>query len=429
MKSASRTVYLVDMDGFEFESLCKTIFEQLGYGRVELLPPVGDGGRDLIIHEPQGNTVVECKHQPKTSIGRPIIQKLHSAVISEGARKGIVVTTGKFSRQAIEHAANLRPEIELIDIAMLRDLASRAGIYIVSDQESAPIHTYQLLSTERVNGVTVDHLSNKIVSHPATVKDAYSSQKTDILLRPVYRVRYGIDAEFSTSVGIVHTERSNGQFFIDGSDGKVISGGAADYFSSTPVQNMLRWDNMSSDTLASDQPFRILASTVKEIATDSIIRKHTRIVRYTGRNNQRYSKECTPLKKDIFIGDVSQEYIPEYQINYLLLGRAQRLEFANNGTSSIHILNDSTSICPICKVHVKQEKMSLCNECGLVTCTKKYFFKKKRHALKCDVCSKTLCPNCASYTSRMLFLKTILCEECANDFTREGKQVKKLIRA
>ncbi len=417
------------MDGFEFESLCKTIFEQLDYGRVELLPPVGDGGRDLIIHDQQGKTVVECKHQPKTSIGRPIIQKLHSAVISEGARKGIVVTTGKFSRQAIEHAATLSPEIELIDIAMLRDLTSRAGMHIVTDQESAPIHTYQLLGTEKINGFTVGHLSNKIVSHPATVKGAYSPQRTDILLRPVYRIRYSIDAEFSTSIGVVHAERSMGQFFIDGSDGKVISEGAADYFSSTPIQNMLRWDNVSSNTIASDQPFKILASTVKEIAMDNIIRRHTQTVRYSGRNNHTYSKECTPPKKDIFISDISQEYLPEYQIDCLLLGRAQQLEFANNGTSLIHVLNDSTSICPICKEHVNQEKRSLCNECGLITCTKKYFFKKKRHALECDVCGKTLCPSCASYASRMLLMKTVLCVGCANDFTRRGKRVKTLIRA
>ncbi len=79
------------------------------------MPYTGDMGRDILIHSNEGLIVVECKHQPHNSIGRPIVQKLHSAVISSHAVKGILVTTGKFSDQAVEHAKALEPPIELID--------------------------------------------------------------------------------------------------------------------------------------------------------------------------------------------------------------------------------------------------------------------------------------------------------------------------
>lgn len=98
------TIYLNSIDGFEFEKVCRIIFSNLNYGYVESTPLVGDKGRDLIIHSNEGKILVECKHHPKSSIGRPVVQKLHSAVISEGAIKGIIVTTGTFSKDAILHA-------------------------------------------------------------------------------------------------------------------------------------------------------------------------------------------------------------------------------------------------------------------------------------------------------------------------------------
>ena len=71
--------------------------------------------------------VIECKHHPDGTIGRPTVQKLHSAVISAKAKKGFVVTTGHFSNGAIQYAANLGNLIELIDSGIIYDMASKAS--------------------------------------------------------------------------------------------------------------------------------------------------------------------------------------------------------------------------------------------------------------------------------------------------------------
>ena len=127
------TVILETIDGYEFEKLCARIFQKLNYGTVQEMPLSGDGGRDLIIHSLEGLIIVECKHQPHTSIGRPIVQKLHSAVISSNGVKGILITTGKFSLEAIEHAKSLSPKIEMMDNKILADLATRAGIELIHE--------------------------------------------------------------------------------------------------------------------------------------------------------------------------------------------------------------------------------------------------------------------------------------------------------
>lgn len=88
--SRHEIIDLQSIDGFEFEQLCAKIFEKVDWGKVELLGGIADGGRDIIITATDGSkTVVECKHYTKSTVGRPIIQKLHSAVVTTYAHKGI----------------------------------------------------------------------------------------------------------------------------------------------------------------------------------------------------------------------------------------------------------------------------------------------------------------------------------------------------
>ena len=123
------TVFLDMLTGFDFEKTVGRILERLGVGRVEQVLFAQDEGRDILVRSPEGVIVVECKHQPNTSIGRPIVQKLHSAVISSGAVKGMLITTGRFTEEATEHARKLKTQgttIEMIDKPILADMAARA---------------------------------------------------------------------------------------------------------------------------------------------------------------------------------------------------------------------------------------------------------------------------------------------------------------
>jgi restriction endonuclease Mrr len=52
--------------------------------------------------------VVECKHTG--AVGRPVVRKLHSAIAThgfDGPRRGMVVTTARFTGPAEEYAARL----------------------------------------------------------------------------------------------------------------------------------------------------------------------------------------------------------------------------------------------------------------------------------------------------------------------------------
>ena len=59
-----------------------------------------DGGIDLILIKKGEMVLVQCKHWEAEQVGVKIVRELYGVVAAEGATKGIVVTTGYFTRDA-----------------------------------------------------------------------------------------------------------------------------------------------------------------------------------------------------------------------------------------------------------------------------------------------------------------------------------------
>ncbi|MCE2507751.1 MAG: restriction endonuclease [Nitrosopumilaceae archaeon] len=81
-------MWLGSTTGLAFEGVCADILEGCGF-TVHRMGGTGDGGRDIIMWIDRRKVVVECKHQTKP-VGRPVVQKLHSAVMTEKAVGGVV---------------------------------------------------------------------------------------------------------------------------------------------------------------------------------------------------------------------------------------------------------------------------------------------------------------------------------------------------
>ncbi|MBM7620176.1 restriction system protein [Bacillus tianshenii] len=127
IKAKSQLESIKEMHHFEFEYFMKEVFELLGY-KANLTPKTGDGGKDILLHKNKELILVECKRFNKTKVTRPDIQKFHSAIIDMEAKRGYFVTTGAFTKQAIEYALN--KSIELINGEELIRLLQKATIDI-----------------------------------------------------------------------------------------------------------------------------------------------------------------------------------------------------------------------------------------------------------------------------------------------------------
>lgn len=61
-----------------------------------------------------GRTVlVQCKHYSKRQVGVRTIRELYGVMAADGVAEGVVITTGSFTRPAVEFAKGKR--LELLD--------------------------------------------------------------------------------------------------------------------------------------------------------------------------------------------------------------------------------------------------------------------------------------------------------------------------
>ena len=104
----------------DFESVIAQMFERMGF-TVEQTPYVNDYGRDAILERDGKKFLLECKrYGPSTFVGRPDLQKFHSAIITDRAVSGFFVTAGVFTKDAIKFSKTV--PIKLVDQVELLQL-------------------------------------------------------------------------------------------------------------------------------------------------------------------------------------------------------------------------------------------------------------------------------------------------------------------
>jgi restriction system protein len=97
----------------DFEYLVAEAFRRQGYAVDYSLGRGADGGVDLTLRRDGRTSIVQCKQWKVFSIGAPIIREMFGLMTAEHADEAIIVTTGKFTRDAQAFAAG-KP-IQLID--------------------------------------------------------------------------------------------------------------------------------------------------------------------------------------------------------------------------------------------------------------------------------------------------------------------------
>lgn len=84
----------------EFEEFIGEAYRRQGYQVEERGGNEADGGIDLILRKKNEMVLVQCKHWEAEQVGVKIVRELYGVVAAEGASKGIIVTTGHFTRDA-----------------------------------------------------------------------------------------------------------------------------------------------------------------------------------------------------------------------------------------------------------------------------------------------------------------------------------------
>jgi len=99
------------------------------------VPFVSDPGfADFVEEDRLGLAIIYLQAKRwEAVVGRPEVQKFAGALQGQRARKGILITTSTFSREAVEYAGNIDTKIILVNGARLAELMIDHSVGVVTE--------------------------------------------------------------------------------------------------------------------------------------------------------------------------------------------------------------------------------------------------------------------------------------------------------
>jgi restriction endonuclease Mrr len=410
---------LDDLSGFEFEDVMEDVFRNLGYENVRQAERTADEGRDILMREVVDGTrraiVVECKHTG--TVGRPVVQKLHSAIATfefDGPKRGMVVTTGRFTDPATEYARRLQRNddpypIELLDGNDLREMADEVGLDLYNGR-------IEILCDETLRPY------DPATSVTAPVEEAFRdveniraselpAPRSELTFRPVVAVTADTDAVFETSVGVIHRIDDRSRFVIHAERGQPQT--ASDDVSSLVLENLHTTVDLDADRFegvfdaVEERRFGQTQTEYKDWAVDRLRDHHTTTVSYTGDNNVTYTKTCEPSRSDISVQSIEPVYLPQVRQTTDLQEYSYPYEYFAAGPSRV-TSDDGIHQCVHCDTTGTDN--TYCANCGSINCDSH---------IKTERLEETpVCTGCA-VTERFAFKTKYFYDEANRDAFRE----------
>lgn len=112
------------MNWREFEILVGEAFRLQGYGVLETGGGGADGGVDLVLSKGTEKYLVQCKQWKAFKVGVDVVRELYGVMAAKGAAGGFVVTSGRFTEDAVGFASGRN--LKLIDGPLLHGLIRQA---------------------------------------------------------------------------------------------------------------------------------------------------------------------------------------------------------------------------------------------------------------------------------------------------------------
>jgi restriction endonuclease Mrr len=391
---------LDDLSGFEFEDLIEDVFRNLGYENVRQAKKTADEGRDVIMEEVVDGTrraiVVECKHTD--TVGRPVVQKLHSAIATfefGGPKRGMVVTTGRFTNPAREYAQRLQQNndpypIELIDGEDLREVADEIGLNLYNGRiEILCGETLRPYDPATDVDAPVQEAFRDIENIEAADLPAPHSQVT---FRPVVAITADANAVFETSVGVIHRINDRTQFVVHAERGQPtvaddnVATLVTENFHATIPLDTGQFTEVFDDV--DERRFGQTQTEYKEWTVDRLQDYHTTTVTYTGDNNVTYDKTCEPNLSDISVQSIEPVYLPEIRQMTEMLNYSYPYEYYAAGPSRVS-LEDGIHRCVHCETSGVDETYTYCSNCGAIACDSHIRTERVEEEPVCTGCAVT----------------------------------------
>ena len=386
--------------GFSPRREIEDVFRNLGYENVRQAARTADEGRDVLTEGVVNGTrraiVVECKHTE--AVGRPVVQKLHSAISTfdfDGPKRGMVVTTGRFTTPAQEYAERLQQNgdpypIELLDGEDLREIADEIGLDLYNGR-------IEILCDETLRpydpAANVDAPVQEAFRDIKNIDSAeLSPPYSQVTFCPVVAITADTNAVFETSVGVIHRINDRTQFVVHAGRGHPEV--ADESVATLLIENLHATVELDTDRFTEtfndveEGRFGQTQTEYKEWAVGQLQDHHTTTVTYTGDNNVTYNRTCEPNRSDISVQSIEAVYLPTVRHTTDLGEYTYPYEYYAAGPSRVTI-EDGIHRCVHCETSGIDETYTYCPNCGAIACDNHIETERLEQEPVCTGCAVT----------------------------------------
>lgn len=424
MQELEQETILGDLSGFEFEDLMIEVFKKLGFENVRNPGFTGDEGRDIIMEKMKNGEktvyIVECKNV-SSKIGRPVVQKLHSAVNTfdtEFKKKGMIVTTSRFTSQAKKYVEKIQNDnVKLWDGNKLREIADEIGLDLYNGEIEILCEESLPLPEDR------DFLEQRVIRDFENVnnfdKNLIENIEISLNLYPTLYVCYNVKSSLKTSVGLINTINNSSTSVLRADN--VVGKNRSDEEITELVESSERKESLEKQDLVEEADslekirFEKTETGFKKELKQKIITETTEEVVYTGKNNVTYTKTHEPKMKEISFSEMSPMYVPEVNVKTKIKNNSHRYKAYITKEKEIvkenEIKKDSHTGKPpwVCS-------LTLCGYCGSLN--------NKRNIKTEKIEEQPICKHCATTKRFALNKKYFKNQDNLEKFSREYKDKK-----
>lgn len=136
--------YVTTMEWTKFQELCAALLRSFGYYVPFVAPQGPDGGIDVLAYENASGAghrlIVQAKRFRDSSVGVEVVRNI-AALLHKPTDIGMVITSGRFTTEAVRFAQSCKCNLRLVDLTeLLRLWISHYDRLSLSDRSLMPLH-------------------------------------------------------------------------------------------------------------------------------------------------------------------------------------------------------------------------------------------------------------------------------------------------
>lgn len=420
---ANERLLLDNLSGFEFEDVIVSLLRECGFKNVQKAEVIADEGRDVLFEQVLRGTRVrfvgECKHTD--SVGRPVVQKLHSAVLThetDHERGGAVITSGEFTGPAEEYAKRVTEDpddirINLFDGKRLRDMGKEAGMDLYSGRiEIVCNQTLPVPPSMQVE----EELEAAAQELPNFTDERLSlDTSAQLAFLPIIHAHTQVRSRTETGAGLIRSvDETNARTFLARPEGMKpvpddLNRFVREHLDRLTEQNIndlgREYDNVDTERFGETK------AEYRAAIQDYEQSRYTETVEYKGDNNVLYERECKPSKNDIDVLNLNALYIPFVTATLRAGDHEYDYEYFAAHPASL-ISKNETNDCVYCSA---DDELVFCPNCGAISCPE--------HMAVERLTGDPICTNCSVKETFFFSTKHFYNEENRDQFNGAYEQM------